>query len=160
MKRILPFIIILVVLGVALGSAWYLTRPIPGSTDTSVNRRVASVAGIRQYTGSATRAASLQGVPGADPAHTLGPANAPVQIEEFGDFRVSAVRNVSSDTRTDACRSLAISCGSRSASFRSCRLTSTRSRPRQPLKPPDMQGKFWEMHDLIYEHQNEWKNAV
>jgi protein-disulfide isomerase len=22
-----------------------------------------------------------------------------------------------------------------------------------------MQGKFWEMHKLIYEHQNDWKNA-
>ena len=31
MKRIIPFIIILVVLGAALGSAWYLTRTIPAS---------------------------------------------------------------------------------------------------------------------------------
>lgn len=22
-----------------------------------------------------------------------------------------------------------------------------------------MQGKFWEMHDLLYEHQNDWKDA-
>ena len=38
MKRILPFIIILVVLGAALGSAWYLTRTIPASP-TPVNPR-------------------------------------------------------------------------------------------------------------------------
>ena len=28
----------------------------------------------------------MQGIPGAEPAHVLGPANAPVRIEEFGDF--------------------------------------------------------------------------
>ena len=38
MKRILPFIIILVVLGVALTSAWYLTRTIPAAPNSPVNQ--------------------------------------------------------------------------------------------------------------------------
>jgi hypothetical protein len=29
---------------------------------------------------------ALTGVPGAEPAHTAGPATAPVKLEEFGDF--------------------------------------------------------------------------
>src|SRR5262245_44533099 len=72
MKRILPILIILSVLGVALGSAWYLKRsssanPNP-ATDTPRPSTPALVA------------------PGANPPNTIGPANAPISIEEFGDF--------------------------------------------------------------------------
>src|SRR5262245_25555888 len=84
MKRILPFIIILVVLALALGSAWYLTRSIP-SSPTVVSQATPQ--------SSAAPGSPVQqqqpvnaGIPGAEPAHTLGPASAPVHLEEFGDF--------------------------------------------------------------------------
>src|SRR6185369_13749830 len=92
MKRILPFIIILVVLGAALGSAWYLTRTIPASP-TLGSQSTASPASTAQ--GSTTQGSPVaqqqqkpvvQGVPGAEPAHVLGPGTAPVHLEEFGDF--------------------------------------------------------------------------
>src|SRR5688500_4897298 len=82
MKRILPFIIILVVLGAALGSAWYLTRTIPAS-QTPVQPAPAP----GSQTTPAQQPVANKGVPGAEPAHTIGPANAPVQLEEFGDFQ-------------------------------------------------------------------------
>jgi len=83
MRRILPFLLILVVLGVALGSAWYLTRPIPASTPAPNPAGQAS-AGLQ---GATAQPVANKGVPGAEPAHTLGPANAPAQLEEFGDFQ-------------------------------------------------------------------------
>src|SRR5437868_7225824 len=88
MKRIVPFIIILAVLGIALVSAWYFTRSSPASTTAST-----TVAGTQQPqppSGTAPQAAANQpavntvntankGVPGAEPAHVLGPANAPAK---------------------------------------------------------------------------------
>src|SRR5918995_998067 len=94
MKRILPFIIILAVLGVALGSAWYLTRSIPSSS-TAVGSQQPAAPPTSSPTSSSPRSGSQtpapqpvanRGVPGAEPAHVLGPPTAPVHIEEFGDF--------------------------------------------------------------------------
>src|SRR6476659_6303779 len=87
MKRILPFIIILVVLGAALGSAWYLTRTIPASPTLGSQSTASPVSPASQGSPVAQRQQQpVQCVPGAEPAHLLGPANAPVHIEEFGDF--------------------------------------------------------------------------
>src|SRR5437867_4157583 len=79
MKRILPFIIILLVLGVALGYTWYLKRATTDIHPISIN--VNSTAPT-----NSPQAVSTAGVPGAEPAHTLESANAPVHLEEFGDF--------------------------------------------------------------------------
>ncbi len=57
-------------------------------------------------------------------------------------------------------QSLAISCASRFASFRSCQLISTRLRAASAAEAAGMQGKFWQMHKLIYEHQKDWKDSV
>ena len=80
MKRILPFLLILAVLGAALGSAWYLTRPIPALTP-AVN---SASSGLQ---GATAQPVANKGVAGAEPAHTLGPATAPAHLEEFGDFQ-------------------------------------------------------------------------
>src|SRR5262249_35387218 len=82
MKRILPFIIILVVLGLALGSAWYLTHSTP-ATPTVAGQGTPATPGSQA---TAQQTAVNPGVPGAEPAHTRGPANAPIHIAEFGDF--------------------------------------------------------------------------
>src|ERR1041384_719863 len=86
MKRILPFIIILVVLGVALGSAWYLTRTIPASPTLPSQSASSSPGSQASPVAQQQKAPVVQGVPGADPPHVLGPADAPIKIEEFGDF--------------------------------------------------------------------------
>src|SRR5918993_5091429 len=86
MKRILPFLLILAVLGVALGSAWYLTRTIPASTPPASNPAPTSGASTGLQ-GATSQPVANRGAQGAEPAHTLGPANAPAQIEEFGDFQ-------------------------------------------------------------------------
>jgi protein-disulfide isomerase len=152
MKRSLPFIIILVVLAVAVGSAWYMTRPTPGST-TVVNQ--ASPASPNTPASTA-RPTPLLGIPGADPAHTLGSANAPAHIEEFGDFQCppcGIFHPILEKMHEEFGDKLRIT-------FREYPLPGHNHAvaAASAAEAAGLQKKFWEMHDLIYEHQAEWKD--
>lgn len=154
MKRILPFIIILVVLGVALGSAWYLTRTIPASP--TLGPSSASPSPGSQASPVAQQKPIVQGVPGAEPAHVLGPADAPVRLEEFGDFECppcGMFHPILEQMHTEFGDKLQIT-------FREFPLVPTHKHALAAASAAEaagLQGKFWEMHDLIYEHQAEWK---
>lgn len=154
MKRIAPFLIILAVLGVALGSAWYLTKPVStGRTSTASQPAVAT-------TSQATpaRPPVRTGVPGAEPAHTKGPANAPAQIEEFGDFQCppcAMFHPVLEQMEQQFGNKLRVT-------FRHFPLVPRHQhalRAASAAEAAGMQGKFWEMHGLIYEHQDDWKGV-
>ena len=153
MKRLLPFIIILAVLGVAVGSAVYMTRSKPATTTPPSNPSPQST-----VSNAPTPAPVRTGVPGADPPHTLGPANAAVKIEEFGDFECppcGLFHPILKQMYQEFGDKVQIT-------FREF-----------PLVPPHqhavaaasaaeaagLQGKFWEMHGMIFEHQKEWKVA-
>ena len=153
MKRILPFIIILAVLGVALGSAWYLSRPNPSSTSPAATTSAPPTA---SSTGP-TQPVALRGTPGAEPAHTLGPPNAPIQIEEFGDFQCPPcglfhpILELMHKEFGDKLR----------ITFREFPLYPAHQHAiaaASSAEAAGLQGKFWEMHDLLYEHQSEWKD--
>src|SRR5882724_10204932 len=75
MKRLLPFLLILIVLGGAVGAtAWYMKRSATPSASAVVGTQIVPVpAGPTE--------------PGAQPPHTEGPADAPATLEEFGDFQ-------------------------------------------------------------------------
>ena len=155
MKRILPFIIILVVLGAALGSAWYLTRSIPASP-TLVTPAAQSPGSPAQSTPAQPLQPVVYGVPGAEPAHVLGPANAPIRIEEFGDFECppcGIFHPILEQMHAEFGDKLQIT-------FREFPLVPTHQHALAAASAAEaagLQGKFWEMHDLLYEHQNEWK---
>lgn len=154
MKRILPFIIILVVLGVAVGSAFYLTRSTPGS-----NTATSTPAGPAPASSTApAQRVALKGVPGAEPAHTLGPPNAPVHLEEFGDFQCppcGMFHPILEQMHEEFGDQLRIT-------FREFPLNI----PTHPhavaaasaAEAAGLQGKFWEMHGLLYKHQKDWKD--
>ena len=151
MKRILPFIIILVVLGAALGSAWYLTRTIPASPAP-----VQTTQSPSSQTTPPQQPVANKGVPGSDPAHTLGPANAPVQLEEFGDFQCppcGMFHPILEQMHEEFGDRLRIT-------FREYPLPSHQHAlaAASAAEAAGIQGKFWEMHDLLYEHQNDWKD--
>lgn len=152
MKRLLPFIIILAVLGVAVGAGLYMTRskPAPAVAGNSNPQ----TPGAKTPTLGAVRT----GVPGADPPYTLGPANAPVKLEEFGDFECPPCGMFH-----PILKQMVQEFGDKiQVTFREF-----------PLNPPHqhavhaaaaaeaagLQGKFWEMHGMIFEHQKEWKVA-
>lgn len=154
MKRILPFLIIIVVLGVAVGSAYYLTRSAPGSTSTvSQTSSPASPTSANAQ----QRPAPLKGIPGAEPAHTLGPANAPVQLEEFGDFQCppcGMFHPILEQMHAEFGDKMRIT-------FREFPLVPAHAHAVEAASAAEaagLQGKFWEMHDLLYEHQGDWKD--
>ena len=158
MKRILPFIIILVVLGVALSSAWYLTRSIPAAQNPPGNPVPASPAssGSPGSPAQPQPPAPVTGVPGAEPAHTAGPANAPVKLEEFGDFECppcGMFHPILKQMQEEFGDKLQVT-------FREFPLVPTHQHAvaaASAAEAAGLQGKFWEMHHMIYDHQNDWK---
>lgn len=154
MKRILPFLIILVVLGVAVGSGWYLTRVTPGSPTSNPQPAAQTTAANQQQ-----RPAPIRGIPGAEPAQTLGPANAPVQLEEFGDYQCppcGMFHPILEQMHQEFGDKLRIT-------FRNFPLVQAHQHAAAAASAAEaagLQGKFWEMHDLIYEHQADWKDKL
>lgn len=153
MKRILPFIIILAVLGVALGGAWYMTRTHPSSSSSSGSQTTPSAPGSQV---KPTPVAVRTGVPGAEPPHTMGPPNAPVRLEEFGDFECppcGAFHPILKEMKEQFGDKLHIT-------FREFPLTQTHPHALAAASAAEaagLQGKFWEMHGLIFDHQKDWK---
>jgi len=154
MKRILPFIIILVVLGVALTSAWYLTRTIPAAQNPAGNHPP-SVPGSPGSQASPADQPVVNGVPGAEPAHTHGPENAPVKLEEFGDFECppcGLFHPILKQMEEEFGDKLHVT-------FREFPLVPTHQHALAAASAAEaagLQGKFWEMHHIIYDHQKEW----
>src|SRR5690242_4729914 len=158
MKRILPFIIILVVLGLALGSAWYLTRSTP-ATPSVAGQQASASPGTQASPAAQQQAAAnpaVAGVPGADPPHTRGPANAPVHIEEFGDFECppcGLFHPILEQMEAEFGDKIQVT-------FREFPLVPTHQHALAAASAAEaagLQNKFWEMHDMLYDHQNDWK---
>jgi protein-disulfide isomerase len=93
--------------------------------------------------------------PGATPPHARGDANAPVTLEEFGDFQCPPCAAIHPELKR-----LESEFGSRLRVI-------FRERPLMPMhkhallaarvaEAAGMQGRFWEMHDLLYENQTAW----
>jgi protein-disulfide isomerase len=154
MKRLLPFIIIILVLGVALSSAWYLTRTIPAAQNPAGNQPAASPGS--QASPAAQPQQPVTGVPGAEPAHVAGPANAPVKLEEFGDFECppcGIFHPILKQMQEEFGDKLQVT-------FREFPLVPTHQHALAAASAAEaagLQGKFWEMHHQIYDHQNDWK---
>ena len=154
MKRFLPFVIILLVLGVALGAGWYLknkaTAPASTSAAPTPNPSRASV------TPGTPVPSSLE--PGADPPHALGPAGAPVTLEEFGDFECPPCALLHPELKT-----IEHEYGARvRIIFREFPLVPAHQHALVAARAAEaagLQGKFWEMHDLIYETQRAWHDV-
>lgn len=159
MKRVLPFLIIAAVFGIALVTAWSLKRsdaetaPVRSETPAvSPNARNPSTSA------SAPVAIPAAADAGADPPHAHGPVNAPVTIEEFGDFQCPPCSLLHPVLKT-----MEAEFGSRlRVIFREFPLVPTHEHALVAARAAEaagLQGKFWEMHDLLYTNQNSWKDA-
>jgi protein-disulfide isomerase len=148
MKRILPFVIIAIVLVAGLVTARYLQRSTPEAPQPS------SVA-----TASPAAKPATTGEAGAEPVHALGSPNAPVTLEEFGDFECPPCGLLhpilkSLETEFGPAKLRII--------FREFPLVPTHVHALAAARAAEaagLQGKFWEMHDMIYEHQKDWHEA-
>jgi protein-disulfide isomerase len=151
MKRTLPFIIILGVLGVALGSGWYLTR----SSNSSSPSNTSPVTNSAAATSTPAPRISSSANPGAQPPHSLGPEDAPVTLEEFADFECppcGLLHPVMKTMEKEFEPRLRVI-------FREFPLVPTHPHALPAARSAEaagLQGKFWEMHDLIFESQKIW----
>ena len=141
MKRFLPFAIIVIVLAAAVAGGWILIRS------------------SRQASNSAapTPDPALQ-VKGADPPHVRGNANAAVTLEEFGDFQCPSCGAYYPELKkieAEFGENLRVI-------FREYPLVPTHEHAllaAQAAEAAGLQGKFWEMHDKLYENQTTWTTA-
>ncbi len=136
MKRYLPFVIIASVAVLTLGASALLYRAkqraylVPAAGDASAPRL------------------------SINPSHVRGVSDARVTLEEFGDFQCPACQQTS-----DVVRDLEKDFGPRLRVVfwhfplaahphgREAALT---------VEAASLQGRFWEMHDLLYENQPAW----
>jgi protein-disulfide isomerase len=147
MKRYLPFLIIGAVLaGVAI-IVVVLTRTSNSTTSNSTTSQPNSNA---YFTYTAP--------PGALPAHAIGPENAAVTLEEFGDYQCPPcgimfpeVKKIEAEYG-DKIRFI----------FRQNPLPQIHKfaiTAAHAAEAAGMQGRFWAMHDKLYENQKVWEKA-
>ncbi len=141
MRRYLPFII---VIAVGLGA---------GAAGTMLFRAKKSQ---MQAANPPTAETKLRTDEGA--LHSQGNPNAPVTLVEFGDFecppcgRVAAATDRITEGYGDNLRMV----------FRHFPLAAHKHAiaAAQASEAADLQGKFWEMHGILYQNQEEWHKAA
>jgi protein-disulfide isomerase len=153
MKRIIPFALIVIVLGAGLLTARYLqrsatepARPSPAAPAAAASPSKASVA-------------VNSNEPGAEPAHAHGSPTAPVILEEFGDFECppcGMLHPILKELETQ------FGPANLRLIFREFPLVPTHAHALAAARAAEaaaLQGKFWEMHDMLYEHQKDWHES-
>ena len=137
MRRYLPFAIIVAVFLVASGAGVELYQQ-------------------RNQTPAPTGKLAY-GKPGADPPHVRGPAKAPVALEEFGDFECLPCSRF-----WPVLKQAEAEYGVRlSVTFRQYPLTKHAHAldAARAAEAAGLQGRFWEMHDALYENRLVWLKA-
>src|SRR5262249_32671266 len=135
MKRNLPFVIIAAVLGVAIGAGVWMSR-------------------------SAQSQLAPTPTPTSAPAVTpnVSTAKGVVTIEEFGDYQCPPCGSLHPILKT-----LKSEYGDRvRLIFRHFPLTSLHKHALEAsyaAEAAKLQGKFWEMHNLLYENQSTWSDV-
>jgi protein-disulfide isomerase len=143
MRRSLPFAIIMLTLLSALGSGFYFSR--------SVRNTDAAAAPSRNP------APPSLPTTGAEPAHMRGPEKTAVTLEEFADFECPACGGF-----YPILKAIEKDYGSRvQVIFREFPLSQhVHAMPAaRAAEAAGLQGKFWEMHDLLYENRDSWTKA-
>jgi protein-disulfide isomerase len=144
-KSSLPFVIIgLVLVGVTVAVV-LMSRP-----STSNNAPAQSP--------SQTVTQRMPAQPGAPSPHTKGGASARVTLEEFSDFQCPACGGLAPGLRR-----VVADYGDRArVVFRHFPLQMHKYGflASRAAEAAGQQGKFWEMHDLLYENQKQWSDSM
>jgi len=137
MRRYLPVIIVGAVALLTLGSAAMLYRAKRLPVLTSKNNQAAS------------------GMDATGPMHVLGPLSAPVTIEEFGDFECPPCGVLSEPINQLEHQSRLC------VIFRQFPLSIHQHAHEAALasEAAGLQGRFWQMHDVLYREQETWSKA-
>ena len=143
MKRYLPFVIIAAVALTAVGAGTALYRTKQKRLEAATLANVANPEGAK---------------PGAKPAQVKGSPKAPITIEEFADFQcppcggLSNVMKELDKKHPDRVRIV----------FRHYPLKNHQHAVPAAMaaEAAGVQGKFWEMHDLLFQGQSTWAKAT
>ena len=140
MRRFLPFIIVAAVAVIAIGSGAVLYRAKRPTPLTSAKDQTAPAKG------------------GAEKTHIRGERNAPVTLEEFGDFQCppcGVLSPVIDELERDYRPRLRLI-------FRHFPLANHvhAAEAAYAAEAAGLQGHFWEMHDLLYREQSVWSKAA
>ena len=154
MKRYLPFIIIGGVLAIALGVGLTLynsaKKPVTASeslADATPTPNLPPASGPRVPI-------SQTGTPSADNAHVRGPANAKITMEEYGDYQCPSCGVLFHELKK-----LEQEYGAQMRFvFRHFPLQGHKYAllAAHAAEAASQQGRFWEMHELIYSNQGAW----
>ena len=139
MKRYLPFVIVLGIALTTLGSGTLLYRA------------------KRQQLKNIPESESVLAKTNTAPAHIRGNPDAPVTLEEFGDFQCPPCGKFS-----EFVEELLKEYNSRlRVVFRNFPLSGHEHAREAALaaEAAGLQGKFWEMHDTLYREQETWTKA-
>jgi NhaA family Na+:H+ antiporter len=140
MKRYLPFVIIAAVAVLTVGAGVMLYR---------AKERAIAAGGVTRPSTNET---------GAEPLHVRGQPGAPVTLEEFGDFECPSCA-----TTTEVVSKLEQDYGPRlRVVWRNFPLEMHPHALEAALaaEAAGLQGRFWEMHDLLYKNQAVWTKAL
>ncbi|MFN2482005.1 MAG: DsbA family protein, partial [Pyrinomonadaceae bacterium] len=152
MKKTLPVLIIAVVLLVALGGGALLMR----SPSSDVKPAASAATNAAPNAPRPARAAVADDSP---PARVRGRADAPVKLEEFSDFQCPTC-GLMHGVLKQLVAKYPTQVGVAFRNFPLREIHRHAAEAALAAEAAGMQGKFWEMHDLIYEKQNEWKDAA
>jgi protein-disulfide isomerase len=151
-KSFLPFVIIGGVLAAVIVAVVLMSRtsgtsaPTPPTTPSSANSAATPV--------QPSRAPQ----PGAASPWSKGSATARVTLEEFSDFQCPACGNLEPGLRR-----VSKDYGDRvQLIFRNFPLAMHKYafQASRAAEAAGQQGKFWEMHDMIYDNQKEWSDSM
>lgn len=142
LKRYLPLIIIGGVLLVAIAAGALLLRSAGGQANQDADHASAPPEPMRPSAG-------------AEPPHVTGAESAPVTLEEFGDYQCPPCGNLH-----PILKRIEHDYGSRvRLIFRNLPLETLHKNAflaARAAEAAGLQGKFWEMHDMLYDHQKDW----
>jgi len=159
MRRKLPIIIIVLVLVAALaGGALMMRTPETSTTQTNIAQLPPTV------TTSNTPAANATTRPAAPPpanlqnVHVRGRTDAPLLLEEYGDFQCPPcgffhpiLKRIEGEYATQL-----------RVAYRHFPIRSQHQHAAEAARAAEaaaLQGKFWQMHDMLFENQKDWKDA-
>ncbi|HEX8458881.1 MAG TPA: thioredoxin domain-containing protein [Pyrinomonadaceae bacterium] len=166
MRRKLPIIIIAVALVAALGGGALMMRSSENSTtQTGISQLPPTVTTNTPPAGQTATATPppQQPRPAVPPsvqnAHARGRADAPILLEEYGDFQCPPcgflhpiLKRIEGEYETQV-----------RVVFRNYPLPTIHQHALEAARAAEaaaLQGKFWQMHDLLFENQNEWKDTA
>jgi protein-disulfide isomerase len=147
-KSSLPFIIIGVVLVAVIVAVILMSRSATTGNSEQAN------AGLGMNSAQPMRAQQ----PGAPNPYARGGPNAPVTLEEFSDFQCPACGGLEPGLRR-----VVREYGERvRLVFRNFPLSMHKYAfiAARAAEAAGQQGKFWEMHDMLYDNQKEWSEAM